>query len=108
MFHGPVRRAPAADGAVVLDAERLDAYAVALAFQGVTAQLVQKLAGPFRDQLERASLSILVNLARRRDTRSVAPRLPASDREEASSVTYSPARWTTSSRRRRPRRCSQT
>ena len=62
MFHSSVQRAPAA-GAAVLDAERLDAYGVARAFQALTARLVPKLPGPFRDQLERASLSILLNLA---------------------------------------------
>ena len=63
MVHGSVRRAPAADGAVVLDAERLDAYVAALAFQTLAQRLAGKLTGAFRDQLERASLSILLNLA---------------------------------------------
>jgi four helix bundle protein len=63
MLHGSAHRAPAPDRAVTLDAERLDAYVVALAFQNVTARLARKLGGPFRDQLERASLSIVLNLA---------------------------------------------
>ena len=63
MVHGSVRRAPAPDGAVVLDAERLDAYVAALAFQTLAQRLAGRLTGAFRDQLERASLSILLNLA---------------------------------------------
>jgi len=63
MLHTPAHPAPAPDAAVTLDHERLDAYAVALAFQPLTAGLANRLSGPFRDQLERASLSIVLNLA---------------------------------------------
>jgi hypothetical protein len=63
MLYGSAHRAPATDDAVILDVERLDAYVVALGFQKLTARLARKLGGPFRDQLERASLSIVLNLA---------------------------------------------
>jgi four helix bundle protein len=63
MVHGSANRAPTPNAAVGLDAERLDAYAVALKLQPLTAQLARRLSGHFRDQLERASLSVLLNLA---------------------------------------------
>jgi four helix bundle protein len=63
MFHGSAHRAAAAYSAVALDAERLDAYAVALALQPLAARLARRLSGALRDQLERASLSVLLNLA---------------------------------------------
>ena len=55
------RAAPAAD--LFLDADRLDVYALALAFQPLAARLGRRLTGALRDQLERASLSVLLNLA---------------------------------------------
>ena len=63
MLHRPRPRAEAPAVAVRLDSERLDAYAVAMAFQPIAAQLARRLTGTFRDQLERASLSLLLNLA---------------------------------------------
>jgi len=63
MLQTPAHPAAALDAAVTLDHERLDAYVVALAFQSLAARLAQRLSGPFRDQLERASLSIVLNLA---------------------------------------------
>jgi four helix bundle protein len=47
-----------------LDASKLDVYAVALEFQTLAADLMPKRRhGVLRDQLERASVSILLNLA---------------------------------------------
>src|SRR5262245_15412538 len=63
MLNSSSIRAQARGTGVPLDSERLDAYAAALAFQPLTARLVQRLTGAFRDQLERAGLSILLNLA---------------------------------------------
>ena len=46
------------------DAERLDCYRVALEFQGVAAKfLPRRGCGSLRDQLDRASLSIVLNIA---------------------------------------------
>jgi len=47
----------------VLDAERLDVYHVALEFQPEAAALSERCDAVLRDQLRRASLSILLNLA---------------------------------------------
>src|SRR5262245_37699418 len=63
MLHRPRPRAQAPAFAVPLDSERLDAYAVAMAFQPIAAPLARRLTGSFRDQLDRASLSLLLNLA---------------------------------------------
>src|SRR5262245_65126881 len=63
MLHRPSPQAQTPDGAVLLDSERLDAYAAALAFQTLAARLCQRLSGTLRDQLDRASLSTLLNLA---------------------------------------------
>jgi four helix bundle protein len=47
-----------------LDAERLDAYRVALEFQSLAVGLVPRRGHPeLRDQLERASISIVLNIA---------------------------------------------
>lgn len=51
-------------GAALLDAEKLDAYRVALEFQALAGQLVPKRGcSELRDQLERASISIVLNIA---------------------------------------------
>ena len=63
MPHGLQDRAPGHDASVVFDHERLDAYRVALNFQSVAAGLARRLTGTLRDQLDRASLSLLLNLA---------------------------------------------
>ena len=63
MLHRPSPRAQVGGVAAVLDSERLDAYAVALAFQTLAARLSRRLSGPLRDQLDRASLSTLLNVA---------------------------------------------
>src|SRR5262245_3268632 len=63
MLHSSSMRAQAPSTAVPLDSERLDAYAAGLAFQPLVARLAQRLTGTFRDQLERAALSIVLNLA---------------------------------------------
>src|SRR5262245_2643536 len=63
MLHHRSIQAQADEVAAVLDSERLDVYGAALAFQTLAARLSHRLAGPLRDQLDRASLSILLNLA---------------------------------------------
>jgi four helix bundle protein len=55
--------ATATDGTVLLDAERFDCYRVALDFQTLAADLLPKGCGSLRDQLDRASVSIVLNLA---------------------------------------------
>lgn len=56
--------APAADSpAPQLDHERLDAYAVALEFAAMVPALTKAARPSLRDQLERASASIALNLA---------------------------------------------
>ena len=55
--------APAADSEPLLDAERLDVYAVALQFQGLAAVLSSRADSVVRDQLRRASLSCVLNIA---------------------------------------------
>jgi four helix bundle protein len=53
-----------ADHEPQLDAERLDAYRVALEFQSLAVDLVPRRGHPeLRDQLERASISIVLNIA---------------------------------------------
>lgn len=48
----------------LLDAEKLDAYRVAIEFQVIASQLVPKRGhSELRDQLERASISIVLNTA---------------------------------------------
>ena len=52
--------APLFAGAALLDAEKLDAYRLALEFQAMAGQLVPKRGySELRDQLERASISIV-------------------------------------------------
>jgi len=51
-------------GAALLDAEKLDCYRIALEFQAVAVQLVPKRGcSELRDQLDRASISIVLNIA---------------------------------------------
>ena len=60
----PAASAPLFSGAALLDAEKLDAYRVALEFQAMAYQLVPKRGySELRDQLERASISIVLNTA---------------------------------------------
>jgi len=66
----PNDSAPAPDatplfaGASVLDAERLDCYRLAVEFQALAARLLPKRGCPgLRDQLDRASVSIVLNIA---------------------------------------------
>jgi four helix bundle protein len=60
----PARSAPAAGPAQTrLDAEKLHVYAVAVEFQTLAVALSPKGQAVLRDQLERASLSIVLNIA---------------------------------------------
>jgi four helix bundle protein len=55
---------PAADRTAYLDCERLDCYRVAVEFQTIAARLVSsRRVGALRDQLDRASVSIVLNIA---------------------------------------------
>ena len=63
---GPSRlcAAPLFTGDALLDAEKLDVYRIALEFQAIAGQLVPKRGyAELRDQLERASISIVLNIA---------------------------------------------
>ena len=63
---GPTRlcAAPLFTGDALLDAEKLDVYRIALEFQAIAGQLVPKRGyAELRDQLERASISIVLNIA---------------------------------------------
>jgi len=56
--------APLFTGAALLDAEKLDVYRIALEFQSIASQLVPKRGyAELRDQLDRASISIVLNIA---------------------------------------------
>ena len=56
--------APPFAGSALLDAEKLDVYRVALEFQAIVTQLVPKRGyAELRDQLDRASISIVLNTA---------------------------------------------
>ena len=56
--------APLFSGAALLDAERLDVYRIALEFQAVAGPLIPKRGfAELRDQLDRASISIVLNIA---------------------------------------------
>jgi four helix bundle protein len=60
----PAASAPLFSGAALLDGEKFDAYRVALEFQAMAGQLVPKRGcAELRDQLERASISIVLNIA---------------------------------------------
>jgi four helix bundle protein len=51
-------------GAALLDAEKLDCYRIALEFQAIAVQLMPKHGyAELRDQLNRASISIVLNIA---------------------------------------------
>ena len=66
MSNAPSSRAtgaPPADDAPRLDAERLDVYAVALEFQEVAAAFARTCEAVLRDQLKRASVSCVLNIA---------------------------------------------
>lgn len=54
--------APVPSTAPVLDAERLDCFQVAVEFHGLVPQLAEHAGRHLRDQLERASASITLNL----------------------------------------------
>ena len=54
----------ASDCSLLLDAERLDVYRVAVEFQKLADQLLPRRGqGALRDQLDRASVSIVLNIA---------------------------------------------
>ena len=55
--------APAAESGPLLDAERLDVYGIALQFQGLASILAARADSVVRDQLRRASLSCVLNIA---------------------------------------------
>src|SRR6185503_3824657 len=59
----PSTVAPAADSSPLLDAERLDVYAVALQFHSLASVLASRADSVVRDQLRRASLSCVLNIA---------------------------------------------
>ena len=59
----PAGVAPAPEAAPVLDAERLDVYRVALEFRALAARLGHAGDATLRDQLRRASLSCVLNIA---------------------------------------------
>jgi four helix bundle protein len=48
---------------VLLDAEKLDVYRLAVEFQAFVTPLLPKASAILRDQLERASVSIVLNIA---------------------------------------------
>ena len=51
------------EDAIVLDAEKLDVYALALELHAFAASKVPTLSRVLRDQMERASLSVVLNIA---------------------------------------------
>jgi len=55
--------APALDSTPLLDAERLQVYNVALEFQTLASALAMRTDAVVRDQLRRASLSCVLNIA---------------------------------------------
>jgi four helix bundle protein len=59
----PSTVAPALDSAPALDAERLQVYGVALEFQSFASALALRTDAVVRDQLRRASLSCVLNIA---------------------------------------------
>ena len=66
----PAAVAPAPDAAPFLDCERLDVYRVALEFQVRAAALASRCDAVVRDQLRRASLSCVLNVAEGAGSRS--------------------------------------
>ncbi len=76
--HGPVTYRSGHDhgqGKQTLDVEKLDCFRVAIEFQALAAGLLPKGCGALRDQLDRASVSIALNLSEGAGCRS--PRLKA-------------------------------
>ena len=72
---GPSRlcAAPLFAGDALLDAEKLDVYRIALEFQAIAGRLVPKRGyTELRDQLDRASISIVLNIAEGCGRRSAA------------------------------------
>jgi four helix bundle protein len=60
----PTAATPLFAGAALLDAEKLDCYRLAVEFQALAARLLPKRgASSLRDQLDRASVSIALNIA---------------------------------------------
>jgi len=54
---------PSGSGAPRVTPERLDVYRVAAEFQRLASDFARRSPHPFRDQLERASLSVVLNIA---------------------------------------------
>ena len=61
--HAPAVLAPCEFAGPVLDAEKLDVYRVALEFQVTAGDLVPRSERVLHDQFQRASLSIVLNIA---------------------------------------------
>ncbi len=59
----PQQPTTATDSRPLLDFQRLDVYAVALQFQVAASRLLPSCTTALRDQLDRASLSIVLNIA---------------------------------------------
>lgn len=59
----PVTAPAAATAPVVLDAEKLDAYRVAVQAQVAVAELIPNEHRVLRDQVERASVSVVLNIS---------------------------------------------
>jgi four helix bundle protein len=59
----PVAPGPARNTAPVLDADKLDVYHVSLELQALVAGLLRRCPLSLRDQLDRASVSIVLNTA---------------------------------------------
>src|SRR5262249_25843255 len=60
----PTPSAPLLTGFALLDAEKLDCYRLAVEFQSLAVRLLPKRGCPgLRDQLDRASVSIVLNIA---------------------------------------------
>jgi four helix bundle protein len=62
-MHDATNPNPPAATAAWLGAERLDVYRVALEFLSLASQLGHRAPAPLRDQLDRASASIVLNIA---------------------------------------------
>ena len=61
---GPAPETPLFAGAAVLDAEKLDCYRLAVEFQALASRLLPRRGcSSLRDQLDRASISIALNIA---------------------------------------------
>ena len=75
--------APLAAPAVVLDAERLDCFHVSVEFHGFVPQLTKRAHRNLRDQLERASASITLNLCEGGARRAPRDNVYVNDRSRA-------------------------